>query len=512
MGVNINANIIGVKVSVGFINEYQTVYDSFTIKPTDIIASIQNNMISSWVTGGVFSFDFIFILRGHTNDNNESLINWANPGTFDGTAVSGPSFEALRGFTSDGLASYINSNMAPSTQAVKYTLTDAVFGVYSNTDIDENGIDIGTNSSRDSLLWCRNGNDVVIRFNTDAALTAINSESIGLFIVNRVTGSDDAEVWKDNVKILDSSLTPLALPTREFYILCQNAGIPATFSNKQLGLAFAGSGMTAQNVEDFTDPFLEYVRQTSFLSKDNLGRMLFIEMGQSNMEGRDGDDPLHTIVSGEGLFYDDVAESLSLLTNDRNDAVGGSHATYFAKRLHDRTGVEPVLVEQATGGTGLTVTVSANNWSATTGVDLRGNAVTATNKAIIETKIDNPIALWAQGDSDAYEMDNNPSYTKSIVKSAMQDVIDWWFGVYPNSYFLICQVGFRGLSDSTGYSDMRDILTEIVSENDRVYMTSTVPSTFLSLGYMLDIVHYNYKGLKVMGEDFADKVIDIMNF
>jgi hypothetical protein len=226
---------------------------------------------------------------------------------------------------------------------------------------------------------------------------------------------------------------------------------------------------------------------------------IIIEMGQSNMEGRFGDTPLHTTENG---YYWDQENTIPLL-NDRGGATGGSHATYFAERYFQLRGVKPIMVEAATGGAGLTSTSSSNHYGLTGNMrDLASEqGFAAVFRVPNRTK---PTAgLWSQGEQDAAQMDINPAYTRPIVKAAMQSVIDWWKETFPSVPFLIFQTGRPDSGDTTGYSDMRAIQQEIVNENTLVYMVSTNAVNFPAEGKMGDDVHYNYLGYQEMGEAFA---------
>jgi hypothetical protein len=71
-----------------FCAEYQAVYDAYTTKPSDAVATIYNTMVEKLVAAGLWSTQWD-IVRGYgmtTNDAGEALINWINPSTFGATA------------------------------------------------------------------------------------------------------------------------------------------------------------------------------------------------------------------------------------------------------------------------------------------------------------------------------------------------------------------------------------------------------------------------------------------
>lgn len=238
-----------------------------------------------------------------------------------------------------------------------------------------------------------------------------------------------------------------------------------------------------------------------------LNRSVVVEMGQSNMEGRFGSSPLHTIRTGYGFFWD--GSSIVHLLNNRGNATGGSHATYFAERLFQLSGIRPLMVEAAAGGAGLTQTSQANNnWSAVG--DRRASCISLTNNALAAVEEDAPLCgLWCQGERDAQEMDSNGSYGYADVKAAMESYVAWWHDTYPDSPLFISELGdFSSQSNTQGWQDMRQIQAEVVADNDFVFMAFTGAKDFGGNGKMGDSLHYNAIGLREMGRAFAESVAE----
>lgn len=234
-------------------------------------------------------------------------------------------------------------------------------------------------------------------------------------------------------------------------------------------------------------------------------QILVAELGQSNMEGRDGDltHPRYPFRTNTGKFWNGSAENFILTTRDGASAQNGSHANYFCEKYFSLRNVQPVMIECATGGTGLTATASATNWSA--GSTLRGTTETKITSALTNYSRANPdYILWSQGETDAQTMDSNGAYTKAIVKTAMQSVIDWLQTTYPGVPIIISELGYlnSGVAETAGWTNMRAIQNEIVAENTGVYI-GWDGAKDLTVGQMLDIFHYTYEGYKLMGEALA---------
>lgn len=239
-------------------------------------------------------------------------------------------------------------------------------------------------------------------------------------------------------------------------------------------------------------------------------KILVAELGQSNMEGRDGDltHPRYPFTTNTGKYWNGSAENFILTTRDGASSNRGSHANYFCEKYFSLRGVQPVMIECATGGTGLTATASATNWSA--GSTLRGTTETKITSALTNYSRANPdFILWAQGETDAQTMDSNGAYTKAIVKAAMQDVIDWLQTTYVGVPIIISELGYlnSGVAETQGWTDMRAIQNEIVAENTGVYI-GWDGAKDLTVGQMYDIFHYTYEGYKLMGEGLATYIAE----
>ena len=236
---------------------------------------------------------------------------------------------------------------------------------------------------------------------------------------------------------------------------------------------------------------------------------VFIELGQSPIEGRDGDvgNGAYPFVSTVGAKEYNGTELVPLSTL-RGDATRGSHANYFADRYFELTGKKAILVECGAGGSGLGSSSGSgsNNWSATG--DRRSEAETKTAGALVAANRPIPYALWSQGERDAQEIDSGTGYTIAEAKAAMLDVIDWWFSLYPDSYFFISQTGRPSSGDTAGFQAIRNMQQEVSDERTRVIMAFKGAVDFPDQGKMYDELNYNFMGNDDMGVAFAESAND----
>lgn len=249
-------------------SQYNTVYDSWTNKPSAADSEKYNALIKSWIDDGVWAKkDVLYNFAIHTNDDGEALKNWKNPGTHDATLVNAPAFVAYEGFTGNGTTSYIDTNYNPGTDAINYALDDASVGIYFRTNT------IYTNYELHGV-WSTLGASRRIQLNRDNNFSdfyaiALNSgidnqvstdRLNGMYIGSRTANNIQKLYVNKTAKVNGTEIT-ITIPDQNVCILAllKNDGNPDYFENDQISYCFLGSGMTQDNVDDDTDAFESYM-------------------------------------------------------------------------------------------------------------------------------------------------------------------------------------------------------------------------------------------------------------
>jgi len=246
-----------------YCDEYQAVYDAFTTKPSDAVASNQDILVSTLVASGVWAKLDVFYNYAQTT-NGDALINWTNPGTFDATAYSAPTFTALEGFTGDGSADYIDCNWNPSSDGVNYVQNSASIGVYVRTDAVGIMSDIGshdTGSGFQVRIYPRlvSGDNCSNRINDGATLTYVNADSRGMYVLIRIASNIRA-TYKNKVSKANDTEVSTGVVNLNLYTLAKNLdGAASDFSTRQISMAFAGSGLSTDDITSITDAFEVYM-------------------------------------------------------------------------------------------------------------------------------------------------------------------------------------------------------------------------------------------------------------
>lgn len=134
----------------GFLPETNALIARFSTPPTNARAILINNLIGSLMTATVWStLDFLYVMAAA--DSQAAKLNWIT-NAFNATEVLVPTFVADRGFTGDGLASYLDSGFNPATAPTpKFALNDATMMHWSLTNLPNPvaaSNDMGSNNSR----------------------------------------------------------------------------------------------------------------------------------------------------------------------------------------------------------------------------------------------------------------------------------------------------------------------------------------------------------------------------
>jgi len=244
-------SVIAGSGGVPFVTEYQTVYDSFTTKPSTAIAAAQNTMVESLVSSGVWAKrDIIYLFAQEINTGGEALKNFITPGTFDATLVNAPAFGSLEGFTGNATTNYIKSNWNASTQGVKTTLDDTSVSSYQRTDLTTSAIPKalwGVNDLSRGWWYIVTLNSVAnIRVHDDLTLQwAQVSINKGFSYFER-TGATARASYLNNVLKNSDNRGSVIISNLEMYLLARNeAGTPDKFIDVQLSYWSAGGSLTA---------------------------------------------------------------------------------------------------------------------------------------------------------------------------------------------------------------------------------------------------------------------------
>jgi len=241
--------MFNIGIGVQYIPEYQAIYDSFSTKPDASIALAQNRLVRTLRDEGLWDrMDLFYVFAQDASDN--ALINWVNPGTFDASAILAPEFTAYEGYTVDGVGSYLDTNYAPSDDAINLSLNSAAIGYYNRTDNPLTAYnDMGVQDGTHLLAVQVYGSDLYGAVNDDG-WTNIADQPYGFKVAIR---RDDSNVYiydgGGQVDTDATSSTQIPANSYNVFIGARNInGSAANYAARQYSISFIGGGLTGDEV------------------------------------------------------------------------------------------------------------------------------------------------------------------------------------------------------------------------------------------------------------------------
>jgi len=246
-----------------YIDEYQAVLDAMTTDPTGDTLTWQNALVDSLVTNGYWArMDWLHIYANPENGDDESLINWIDPGTFDGTEVNSPVWTRLEGYA--GLRTsnrVISTGYTPSTDAINVSATSITVGLYVRTDISGGfSYDIGSDGTGTADIFMRvfdASDNFNVQINNASGMTASNTTSEGFYFATRRTSGNMGELYKNGTGV--NGPTAIFTPTLSDATVYVLGRTTSSASDHQVAIAFMMDEVTDAEVTDINNFFETYM-------------------------------------------------------------------------------------------------------------------------------------------------------------------------------------------------------------------------------------------------------------
>ena len=223
-----------------YCSEYEAVYNAFDSKPHADTALIQNVLVSTLVDSGYWErMDVFYVFAAHEEDD-ESWVNWINPGTFTADRVNDPAFVRWEGYTSTGEAEHIISTNYTGIDSINTTQNSLTGGIYLRTHATGASV-FGYSGDHDFYLSPSTTNTVV-RINDNAdMLSTPPDDTKGLWLVTR-RGATDIEVYLNGSSRDAESDASDGMFEGEIHV-CGREGSAIT-STAQIAIFFVMDGIT----------------------------------------------------------------------------------------------------------------------------------------------------------------------------------------------------------------------------------------------------------------------------
>lgn len=266
-------NLTGSLASVGGLSGTITIEASIDANALIIINAMTTTpdaarqvLIDAWVVAGKAHGWWINLVWWHmyaSHANDSYLLNWKNPGTYDGIPINAPNFTIDRGVDNIGLATaYINSQYNTNLS----TITDSGYGVGCATNIVAGlkaAIGASTGVTALAYLFPKYSGGMFVRhFGTigDSAHISGSANSIAHMASFRNGASNDIYINKTKSNLV---MATSSNPNLNVYVLGRNlSGLFAAPLGGQSRYAFYSTGMSTAEWEylvDDTETFLDAI-------------------------------------------------------------------------------------------------------------------------------------------------------------------------------------------------------------------------------------------------------------
>ena len=245
-------------VGYSFTNaEAEALVARFTTEPDDARKLLIDNMVGALKSAGVWAkLDALYLMAAA--DAQAAQRNWIAD-LFNLSEVSAPAFVADRGYTGDGVASYVDTGLTPSTGGTKLVLNSMVFGLWSRSAGQQTAPSGITAGGSQITVLPRSATDTFnVRANSATATTAANADGIGLYAVNR-SGASALELYKNGAQAASAATASLGLPTTS---VAFGGNHLAAFNTIQIAGGFLGQSLSGADHAALYSAMLVYMQAT----------------------------------------------------------------------------------------------------------------------------------------------------------------------------------------------------------------------------------------------------------
>jgi hypothetical protein len=239
---------------INYDSSYQAILDYATAQgytlPT-LDNRIKQNEYLRWLKsiGAWNNLDILYVFATD-GDQNYAGINWKNPGNYNILRVGTPTYTSKVGFTASS-GNYLNTQWSPRNNGVNFQQDDCSFGLYVNTEVAGDTVDMGCSDNADGLT---SSMSIISRRTTPSQLKyrildstdlVANSASIGFHHAKRLGTTSNRKYAFKNGVLGNSAATVSSLrPVSTVFIGASNGNGSAVLSTtRQYSMAFAGNSL-----------------------------------------------------------------------------------------------------------------------------------------------------------------------------------------------------------------------------------------------------------------------------
>lgn len=265
LGIQVRDTILIVTVAA-YDSATTALLAAITSAPAANIAGAYDRYIRRMKAAGLWDKADVIYMPGH--DDQTSRLNWKLPGTYTGTKTGTVTFEAFKGFTSDGSTGYISTGWNPLTNGVNYQQNSATLAWHVGTNINSGAFDVGASSGQ--MQASSRGATITGRLNASSTQSLQSvSISTGLSAMVRRSATE-VRSSKDGGATTAFASTSATVASGTFRI-CGN--ISSTYSSRQVGFVFVGGALSDAELLALSDTLEAYQREVGSYIADVIWRL-----------------------------------------------------------------------------------------------------------------------------------------------------------------------------------------------------------------------------------------------
>lgn len=235
--------------SGGFSPFSVAIFEAFTTPPTNARKTAIDDCVKALVAGGVWDkLDVLYMLAAA--DSQAALVNWVNPGTYDGTLVNSPTFTADEGFTGNGSSTLITTGFNPTSAPSPKFIQDSASLFARSLALGGDDFYAGYTTGSTLSLWP----SLIIRMNAASGFSA-SVATAGLHQGVRENATD-VKAYRNGAANGTSTEASVAVVNSNTSVLGGNG----QFSGAQLASYGIGASMSAAEAAALAAAELAYMQ------------------------------------------------------------------------------------------------------------------------------------------------------------------------------------------------------------------------------------------------------------
>ncbi|MBZ9674559.1 hypothetical protein [Mesorhizobium sp. ES1-1] len=239
--------------SDGFDQASAALFARMTTPPTAARAALIDTMVKALKAAGIWDkMDALYVMAAA--DSQSAGLNWKSS-SYTLSPVNSPTFTTDRGYRSDGVTAYLETNCAVGTIGGQFSQNSAHAAVWINTDQAVDLRDMGTPfmgvNSRNST------NGLGVALNAAETIVAAAASDARGYSGGLRNNSASIDIYK-NGALLGNRLVASAAMTTETVHICKRNGNPSP-TTRRVAVGHFGSALTPQNFADAYTIFNTYL-------------------------------------------------------------------------------------------------------------------------------------------------------------------------------------------------------------------------------------------------------------